>query len=66
MIVLSPKGTEGRDQVDDGGLARLMSAKHFSDIAAVTNDVRSRGDTVAKVVLQKVSKIPRTAGALLV
>jgi hypothetical protein len=39
---------------------------HFSDIAALADDVRCRGDSVAKVVLQKVSKILRAAGAVFV
>ena len=37
-----------------------------SDLGGFLNDVRSTPDTVAKVVLQKVSKIPRAAGAVFV
>ena len=42
------------------------SSWHFSDMAALADDVRCRGDSVAKVVLRKVSKILRAAGAVFV
>jgi hypothetical protein len=38
----------------------------LTDILAAFANVRSWGDTVAKVVLYKWSKIPRAAGALFV
>jgi hypothetical protein len=42
----------------------LQHYRHETDMPTAMRDVRYRGDSVAKVVLQKASKIPRAAGSV--
>jgi hypothetical protein len=55
---------------DQPPLATIPAANfwvwHFSDFAINVGDVRSSGDSVAKVVLLKMSKVLRAAGAVFV